>query len=207
MKSILKNILFASFTLLSLTAMGQEGELRMTISWNAAMPMGDLKNELTNNTTLRAADVSVLYGVSDRISVGLTGGWADFYEKFPRDVYQSGDGSDISAVLTNSVQLIPILATVRYNFRPEARLRPYASAGVGGNITMYKQYIGEYPSSGNKLGFAARPEVGIYFPFKPGGETGLNLGVNYTYTSYNDYGLKSLNFVGVKLGIGFPMRD
>ncbi|MCR6719183.1 MAG: outer membrane beta-barrel protein [Chitinophagaceae bacterium] len=206
MKKSLKNIFTALVTIMSLTASAQEGEFRMTISWNAAVPIGDLK-ELTGNTTLRSTDVSVLYGINNKIAVGLWGSYADFYEKFPRAVYHSNDGSDVSAVLTNSVQLIPVMASVRYHFSPQARIQPYAAAGVGGNIVIYKQYIGEYPSSDSKLGFAARPELGVYIPFKKDGEAGLNFGVNYTYSPYNRFDLGSLNYIGIKLGIGFPMRD
>ncbi|MDT9091546.1 hypothetical protein, partial [Escherichia coli] len=75
--------------------------------------------------------MGLLYGVSDKLSVGLQVAYQDFYEKFPRAIYKLDDGSDISAVLTNSVQVIPILATVRYEFTPEARLRPYVAAGLG----------------------------------------------------------------------------
>lgn len=206
MNQRIKIILAAFSMMLSLTAMSQQGDFRMTISLNAGIPTGDLR-ELTGNATLRSADVSVLYGINDKLSVGLWGSYSDFYEKFPRAVYQSGDGSDVSAVLSNSVQMIPVMASLRYSFTPGARIQPYAAGGVGGNIIIYKQYIGEYPSSDSKFGLAARPELGLYIPFRKGGETGINLGVNYTYSPYNRFGLGSLNYMGVKLGIGFPMRD
>jgi hypothetical protein len=188
------------------SVLAQQGEFRMTASLNASIPMGDLK-ELAGNSTLRSADITVLYGINERMSAGLQGGFSDFYEKFPRALYQSEDGSQVSAVLSNSVQQIPIMAAFRYNLMPEARIQPYASLAAGANIILYKQYIGEYPSSDSKVGFAARPELGIYMPFRKGGEAGLNLGLNYTYAPYNRFELGALNYAGIKLGIGFPMRD
>jgi hypothetical protein len=188
------------------SVLAQQGEFRMTASLNASIPMGDLK-ELAGNSTLRSADITVLYGINERMSAGLQGGFRDFYEKFSRALYQSEDGSQVSAVLSNSVQQIPIMAAFRYNLMPEARIQPYASLAAGANIILYKQYIGEYPSSDSKVGFAARPELGIYMLFRKGGEAGLNLGLHYTYAPYNRFELGALNYAGIKLGIGFPMRD
>jgi opacity protein-like surface antigen len=184
----------------------QQGELKMQININGAIPGSSLK-DLTNNASLRGGEMGLLYGVSDKLSVGLQVAYQDFYEKFPRAIYKLDDGSDISAVLTNSVQVIPILATVRYEFTPEARLRPYVAAGLGGGLSFYKQYLGEYPSSANKFGFAARPEAGVYLPFKPQSSSGLQLGVYYNYMSYNKYGIKDLSYMGAKLGVVFPLRD
>lgn len=200
----LLTILATGATFLSVRA--QQGEFSMTASLNASMPLGDLK-KLAGNSTLRSADITVLYGINERMSVGLQGSFSDFYEKFPRATYQAEDGSQVSAVLSNSVQQIPVLAAFRYNLMPQARLQPYASLAAGANIILYKQYIGEYPSSDSKIGFAARPELGVYMPFRKGGEAGLNLGLHYTYAPYNRFDLGALNYAGIKLGISFPMRD
>ena len=202
------NYIFSTLIAVGLTlgSKAQEGEFRMTASWQAGLPMGGL-TELTNNASLRGADVTILYGINPRMSVGLQGSYTDFYEKFPRAIYQLQDGSDVSAVLSNSVQQIPIMAAFRYQFLPESRVKPYASVAAGGNIIMYKQYLGEYPSSDSKVGFAARPEIGVYWPFKKYGETGINLGLQYTYAPYNRLGVNNVNYMGVKLGIGFPMRN
>ncbi|MBN8862033.1 MAG: outer membrane beta-barrel protein [Sphingobacteriales bacterium] len=201
-----KNLFLVIALFLVAGLQAQQGELKMQINISGAIPGSSLK-DLTNNASLRGGEMGLLYGVSDKLSVGLQVAYQDFYEKFPRAIYKLDDGSDISAVLTNSVQVIPILATVRYEFTPEARLRPYVAAGLGGGLSFYKQYLGEYPSSANKFGFAARPEAGVYLPFKPQSPSGLQLGVYYNYMSYNKYGIKDLSYMGAKLGVVFPLRD
>lgn len=201
-----KNLFLVIALFLFAGLQAQQGELKMQINISGAIPGSSLK-DLTNNASLRGGEMGLLYGVSDKLSVGLQVAYQDFYEKFPRAIYKLDDGSDISAVLTNSVQVIPILATVRYEFTPEARLRPYVAAGLGGGLSFYKQYLGEYPSSANKFGFAARPEAGVYLPFKPQSPSGLQLGVYYNYMSYNKYGIKDLSYMGAKLGVVFPLRD
>src|SRR5690606_2311713 len=126
------------------SANAQQGEVRMTLSLAGATPSGDFK-DIVSKTNFRGADVQILYGFTDKISAGLNFGFQDFYEKFPRAVYKTSDGSDISAVITNSVQVIPFLATVRYNLLPQARIQPYASAGLGGAAVLNRQFLGEYP--------------------------------------------------------------
>ena len=184
----------------------QRGELRMTASIAGATPSGDFK-DVVDKTSLRGADVNILYGINDKFSAGLNIGFQDFYQKFPRSVYKLSDGSDISAVLTNSIQTLPILATAKYSFLPQARVQPYATAGVGGAIVLSKQYIGEYPNETNKFSFAAKPGVGVYIPFRKQGEVGVNLGVNYNYIAYKQDDISNLSYIGFTIGIGFPMRD
>ena len=184
----------------------QRGELRMTASIAGTTPSGDFK-DVVDKTSLRGADVTILYGINDKFSAGLNIGFQDFYQKFPRSVYKLSDGSDISAVLTNSIQTLPILATAKYSFLPQARVQPYATAGVGGAIVLSKQYIGEYPNETNKFSFAAKPGVGVYIPFRKQGEVGVNLGVNYNYIAYKQDDISNLSYIGFTIGIGFPMRD
>jgi opacity protein-like surface antigen len=187
-------------------AAAQRAEVRMTASIAGATPSGDFKN-MIDKTSLRGADVNVLYGINDKFSLGLNVGFQDFYQKFPRAVYKLSDGSDISAVVTNSVQTIPLLATASYNFLPGARIQPYASAGAGGALVTNKQFIGEYPNENNKFSFTAKPGVGVYIPFRKQGEVGLNLGVNYNYIAYKQDDISNLNYIGFTIGIGFPMRN
>jgi outer membrane protein W len=206
MKNIRSFLIVLSMLVTAFNVNAQRGEVKMTASLSGASPTGDLKT-LVDKTTLRGADVNILYGITDKFSAGLNVGFQDFYEKFPRSLYKLDDGSDISAVITNSVQTIPFLATARYNFQPRARVQPYASAGVGGAVVLNRQFIGEYPNNDNKISFAARPGVGVYIPFRKQGEVGLNVGVNYTYIPYKQDNVSNLSFIGVTLGIGFPMRD
>ncbi|HMR93127.1 MAG TPA: outer membrane beta-barrel protein [Chitinophagaceae bacterium] len=200
-------LLIAVLLLAAASANAQQGEVRMTASIAGAMPVGQMK-DLTDNTTLRGIDVAILYGVNDKLSAGATIGFQDFYKKFSRAIYKLEDGSDISAVLTNSLQTIPVLATVRYSIKPGAAIQPYVSAGIGGAIVLYNQYIGEYPNQVNKIAFAARPGAGVYIPFGSGSETGANIGIYYQYMPYKHIpGITNLANLGFTVGIGFPMRN
>ncbi len=201
-----KSITFTILFILGLfTVRAQQGEARMTLSIAGASPMGDFQN-LVSKTSFRGGDVMILYGLSDKLGIGLNVGFQDFYEKFPRAVYKLSDGSDISAVLTNSVQTIPFLATARYNLKSTGFLQPYVSAGAGGAVVMNSQYLGEYPNEDDKVRFAVRPGAGIFIPFR-NREVGIDLGVNYTYIPYKQNDISNLGYLGFTIGIGFPVRN
>jgi opacity protein-like surface antigen len=201
-------MLLALLLLATAVSYAQQGELRGTVSYSAAMPLGSFKDNVVSKTSFRGVDVNILYGISSNLSVGLTTGYQDFYEKYPRQVYKLGDGSDISAVISNSVQQIPFLATAHYDFMNTGAIRPYALAGIGGNFIVNRQFLGEYTNENtNRLSFAARPEVGVYIPFGKTAQSGINLGAYYNYIPYNKGNIDNMNSVGIKVGIGFPMRN
>jgi len=202
-----KSISLTIVAILSIfTASAQKGEFRMTLSLAGASPLGDFKN-IISKTTFRGGDALILYGINDRIGVGLNIGFQDFYEKFPRAIYKLSDGSDISAVLTNSVQTIPFIATARYNLKPGGFLQPFLSAGAGGAVIMNNQYLGEYPNEDDKVSFAVRPGAGVFIPFRREGEVGANLSVNYTYIPYKQGNISNISYLGFTIGIGFPVRN
>lgn len=206
MKKI-KAIIYLSIICSSITftASAQQGEVRMSAGIAGALPVGDFK-DLVDKTSFRGIDILISYGITDKLGAGLTIGFQDFYQKFPRALYKLADGSDISAVVTNSIQTIPVLATAKYNFAT-AGIQPYASLGAGGAVVINSQYIGESGSDLNKISFAARPSLGVYIPFRKGGEAGINLAANYTFLAYKENNVSNLSYFGVTVGIGFPMRN
>ncbi len=167
--------------------------------------MGNFKN-LTDNTSLNGWEAAVLYGLTDQISVGLQTGFQDFYQRYPRQLYQLSDGSDISAVVTYSIQVIPLLAQGKYSFTPNATVQPYAALGVGGNLISFHELLGEFGQPETKFGFAARPEAGLYIPFRKGGESGVTLGASYNIMTFKSGDFNNLNHLGVHAGISIPMR-
>lgn len=186
-------------------AKAQERRLSLNINYSINTPVGDFK-DFINKTTYRSWAASLLYGINDKMSVGLGTGFQDFYQKYPRDTYKLEGGGDISAVVSNSIQAIPILAQVQYNFTPQSLVQPYVGVGVGGNLILYRQYLGEFGSSKSKFGFAARPEAGVFMPFRKGGPAGVTLRADYNYmpVSYND--LQGVDNWGAGIGVRFPLQ-
>jgi outer membrane protein W len=186
-------------------AQAQERRLSLNFNYSINTPTGDFK-DFVNKTSYKNWAATLLYGINDKLSVGLGTGFQDFYQKYPRDVYKLSGGGDVSAVVSNSVQSVPLLAQVQYSFTPHATIQPYVGVGVGGNMILYRQYLGEFESSKNKFGFAARPEAGIYIPFRKDGPAGITLRADYNYMPVNYNDLKGLDNWGAGIGIKFPLQ-
>ena len=195
---------FILLLIVSIAAHAQRGSLRLNINYTVASPVGSFK-DYVDESSWRGWTVNLLYGINEKISVGLGLGFHDFYQKFPRALYSLQEGGDISAVLSNSLQTIPVMAAVQYNFLPSARVQPYVGAGIGGNFIMYNQYIGEFSNSRSDFGFAVRPEAGVYIPIGRR-DFGVNINGVYNYMPYKKNGLENINSWGVGAGIRFPLR-
>ena len=193
--------------LIGITANAQQkGKTALDIQYNVALPAGSLKQTI-DETSFRGGQASILYGITDKLAIGFGTGYQDFYQKIPRQNYKLEDGSDLSAVRSFSIQTIPLLAQAKYQFSPGAAIQPYAALGIGGNLVSYTDMVGEFNLEQKaKIGFAARPEAGIYVPFRKGGETGLTLGASYNIMPYKSNQFDNLNSIGIHAGVSLPLR-
>lgn len=191
--------LFAAFSLKA-----QQGENHFNISYSAALPTGSFKNIVSSNS-FRGFSAGFLHGISDKVSIGLATGFQDFYQKYPRQLYKLSDGSDLSAVVTYSIQTIPILAEVKYNFAPGGAVQPYANFGAGANFISYDQLFGEFGNKNAKVGLVASPELGLHIPFSKNG-AGFDIGASYNVMTFKQDDFKNLNNIGLHAGFNIPMR-
>jgi opacity protein-like surface antigen len=189
-------------------AQAQEGVLKLRLDYAPAMPMGSFKTDITNQAAWRSYTGDLMYYINDRWAVGASSGFQDFYRQYPRQVYKGNDGSDVSAVMTYSIQTVPILAKGEFSLIPGTHtVKPYVAVGVGGNLVTYRQFIGEYDSDKSKFGFAAAPELGVNIAFGPWpSSASLNIGAAYNYMPFNYAGIDNLNNLVVKAGINIPFR-
>src|SRR4051812_24406873 len=86
--------------------------LKMDLGYSINQPTGQFK-ETVNTTSYRGLQGGLTYDVTEQLGIGLGFSFADFYEKKPRQVYQTGEGA-ISAVVSNSIQVTPIVAKASY---------------------------------------------------------------------------------------------
>lgn len=182
----------------------QKGKTSVGFDYTVALPMGTFKDHVSA-TSFRGVQASVLYGISNGFSIGFGTGFQDFYQKNPRQLYKLSDGSDISAVVTHSIQTIPLLAEAKYQFAYGAAVQPYVALGVGGNLISYSQLLGEFGGVQTKFGFAARPEAGLAVPFRKNGTAGLTLGASYNIMPFNMDDFNDLNHLGLHAGVRLPL--
>jgi outer membrane protein W len=186
------------------TAHAQVGEVQMKIGYNTGMPVGSYKNFMEKNS-FRGYFGEVTYGISDQLRVGLGVQYNDYYQKFPRQIYETKDGT-ISAVVTNSIQTTPLLLKANYELTRKSLVRPYVGLGAGFNIISFSQYLGEYPQSKSAFKPAVTAEAGVNIPFNKILRTsGLSAGFHYNYLPFNYNGINNLSNWGVHLGVFFPL--
>src|SRR5262245_6558668 len=110
----LKIVPFAICILLVSQLNAQKGQAKFDLQYNYALPAGSFKSDIISNGSARGFAADILFNVSSKVAVGIGLGYQDFYQKYPRALYNTGDKEVTSAVLSNSVQVIPLLAKAEF---------------------------------------------------------------------------------------------
>jgi hypothetical protein len=195
--------------IISISASAQD-KFKMELSYNISTPAGSFKNDYISKTSFRGATGELSYTFNPKFSLGLQSGYQNYYQKYGRQLYKLDGSQTVSAVLTNSMDIIPVL--LRGTFYPlganaSAIVQPYVSGGAGLNLVNYGQYLGEFGGTQASTGFAAQAGAGIQIPFgKRVNQTGLKLGATYNYSNYNRNDISKLNSVGINAGVVFTLR-
>ena len=178
------------------------------LRYGIGFPLNGLKDNV-NNTSYNGLDASLMFPIGAHFQVGVNIEYQDFYQKYPMATYPYGDKStSITAVVSNSIQNIPITARGTYKFlSSQALIQPYISAGVGINAVSYRQYLGEFSNVDQNNGkLALNGEAGVMIPVTRNHKFGFNLAAEYNYLPYNEFGINNLNFWGVKGGVYIPLH-
>lgn len=203
--------LIMSLVLLAVLAdAGAQERTTMGIQYQYALPMGAFKNELIKEGSARGAAIDILYAINPQWRVGGGVGYQDFYQKNSRNTYRMEDGSDISAVVSNSVQNTTLMAKAM--FLPlgmdSSRLQPYVSAGAGAGLVQYSQLLGEFSNGDDVwIRFAAQAGAGIKYAVGAKRQTALTLGAVYNYMPLNQPGISNLNNLAIQAGVRFVLRN
>lgn len=191
----------------SLSASAQKGDLKFDINYNYSIPLSGFETDLIHDNSPRGFRAGLMYTFNNKLSGGLSVGFQDYYQKYPRETYQLSKAQDISAVLSNSIQTTPLLLTAKYApLTANSFIKPYVSLGAGANIVDFKQYYGEFGSGKTNVGFIARGGLGALVPFKRSGTSGINVGASYDYAPYKKYGYHDLNSVNFHAGVAFRIQ-
>ena len=160
------------------------------------LPTGDL-GDFVEKASFRGAVIEYQKYIKDNLSIGIETGWSAFYERKDYDTY-SQDNVSVSGIQYRYSSQIPILISAEYNFRPEAKLKPYANFGLG---TMYSRRdtdMGQWYLREEAWHFALKPELGIMYELNL--NTSFNLSAKY-YTGFASGDLETQSYVA--LGVGF----
>ncbi len=182
---------------------------KMQLGYNLSAPQGSFKNDFISNTSFKGAIGEISYAINPKFALGVQSGYQDYYQKYGRQVYHTQANETISAVVSNSMEIIPVL--LKGTFSPmgdqASLIKPYVSLGAGLNLVNYRQYLGEFPGSDASGTFAAQAGAGVMVPFsKLNNNTGFKLGATYNYGAYNKNNIENLNNIGVNAGFIFNLK-
>ncbi len=209
MKKI-KNQMFFALLLMAFafSAQAQKGQLKLDLNYSYSLPLGGFKNDIISKGSATGAVGSLQYFITNQLAVGLGSGYQYLDQKYPRALYSVSKTQTVSAVLSNSVEITPLIA--KATFSPLANkglVQPYLTAGAGAAFVDYNQYLGEFSSSQkSSASFAAQAGAGVMIPFGKLSASGFQLGTDYIYIPYKNFGYSHLNTVNFHAGIFFPLR-
>src|SRR5689334_25070205 len=92
----------------SLSASAQQ-RLKMELDYNISSPLGSLKNDFINKTSFRGGSGELSYTFSPKFSLGLHSGFQSYYQKYDRQVYKLSGNQTVSAVVSNTMEIVPVM--------------------------------------------------------------------------------------------------
>lgn len=198
------------FSLFANPLFAQKGVGKLNLQYNYSFPLGNFKNNYVSQGSARGFAGDLSFGLNNKWSLGLGLGFQDYYQKYDRAVYNLAGNKQISAVLSNSIQVIPVLA--KATFTPLAQtnsfIQPYVSGGAGVSFVTYNQYLGEFSSYNSSHGnFTAQADAGVMIPLsKNNPNNTVEVGASYNYTKFNQSDASNLNSIGIHAGFIFRLR-
>jgi opacity protein-like surface antigen len=201
-----KIFVFVTAIIINIASYAQQQGFHLAINYNLATPVSTGFRDYINKTSFNGFQASLLYSINNNFRVGVQGSWNDFYQKYARQVYKNDDGSDISAVLSNTLQQVPVVVKGEYSFGKSGWLQPYIGLGAGINVISFQQYVGEFSSHQTYSNAAFTGDAGLLIPFSRTSEYGARLSTSYNMLPFNKQGIKNLNTWNIQGGIVIPLR-
>lgn len=188
-----------------------KGETKVNLMYSAGLPMGAFKQDFIGNAGILGGRLEIMHYLSEKIAVGGGVGFQDFYEKKPRALYPQRDGSDLSAVLSHSLQVVPLQAQLQYfptaGASRQPVVLPFLQAGGGVNLISYKQLVGSLTNASDVV---FRPAFhaggGVRIPFGKYQQNGVVAGAHYYQMRFNRLGLTSVNQLHLQVGIQLKLK-
>lgn len=194
--------------MISLSASAQR--LKLELNYNVSTPVGSFKNDFINKTSFSGGSGELSYTINPKFSVGLHSGFQSYYQKFDRQVYKLDGNQTVSAVVSNTLDIVPLMLRGTYlpmGATATAKVQPYVSAAAGISMVNYGQYLGEFGGTQASSPFSAQAGAGIRIPFGSSyNQTAFKIGATYNYINYNRNQITKLNNVGFNAGVVFALK-
>lgn len=197
MNRIIGIVLLALFTVNTINANAQESNAgKVSLVGSAALPMSDFSS-VTSAGLGGALQVLIPIPAVPELSVG---GEIEYMKFLSKDLDFTG-----GPVKSPSLTIIPVLATVRYTFESESKVKAYVQTAVG-------LYHLRASNSFNSFGYA--PGVGLFMPLSPD-KSWFHVQASYHITSadyfvfsdFLDIAGGNVQYLNVVAGVAFAFGN
>jgi hypothetical protein len=182
------------------------GESFITINYSPSQPVGTLR-DFIDKPSWASMRVDFMNNIKVKWAAGFGSGFTRFYQRLPRAVYNDGS-SDISAVQTRRIEVIPVLAKASYFHNTGKAVQWYAGVGVGMSVVLYDKLWGIYTDSDNitSFKFCLEPVAGAYYRISKKSRVSIHTGLSYMYLPFNSADISGINYVSFNLGARIPTK-
>lgn len=160
--------------------------------------------EFLNNRSIRGVRFFFREVLNDRVSAGFDFSYSAYNDYLPPKIYQDG----LTAIYTdiyNTLEQYSVTVSGEYNFRPEARLMPFAGLGAGAGHTRVALYYNIYNDSGQKWSGVLRPYAGVSFRFSDSSPWAAytTVSLDHSFVKLPDYDYNGFSALNIQFGLVF----
>lgn len=157
-----------------------------------------------DNTALRGLRFFYRELISERVSGGFDFSYVTYSDYLPPRVYTTGLQS-VYTDLYNNVDQYAVTVSGEYNFRPEARLMPFAGLGGGAAYSIFNLYYNIYSDSDRKWSGLIRPYGGAILRFGPKSSWAFfsTISLDHAFVKAPDYDYNGFSSMNIQAGLVF----
>jgi outer membrane protein W len=171
------------------------------ISYDVAVPMGQLSDKFINSTSWRGVSVDNRWAIKPNFTVGLFLGWQVFAQRVDNVTETSSDCLvTFHGTQFRTINSFPLQANAHYYLCEEDGIRPWVGLGIGTAYSDQRMQVGFYETRTNVWSFTTSPQVGVDIPLE--GHTSLTLNARYNYFNHSAVSF-NYSFLVVGAGIKF----
>jgi opacity protein-like surface antigen len=212
MKTFIITALLMLFCLSSDTVRAQANPdgRQFSIFYSYGIPSGSFSKELISEGSPRGVGFELTWKLSKQWRLGPSFGFQDFHQKGDRELLKPDPATDISAVVSNSIQIYPVMAKAIYlpMAEKEARLQPFLSAGVGGAMVSNRQLWGMFDViNSTNFSVAMAAGAGLQYALGSSQKTSLFASANYQFVPYRRYEVSNLNSINIQAGVRLRLNN
>ncbi|MCK5846034.1 MAG: hypothetical protein KAG84_01230 [Bacteroidales bacterium] len=155
------------------------------INYNLGWSVGEMNNFI-NTASYRGFSIDGRKFINDKVTIGGYMSWTGFEEKFERKTYNIDQNTTVTGVGTHTYYNFNMGMNVHYYPLQNGIIKPYLGVNLGPTYQNMMTQIGRYYIEDQSWQFMVAPELGVFIPFGPDSDVGVNTGLRYNLVSYKN---------------------